>query len=192
MSPKAHHALIVIDMLVDYFDRLPVLARQRGRLVAGINELARQFRRAGQPVIWVRQEFKPDLSDAFLTMRRDRIAVTIAGTPGAEIVPDLDRHHDDRVVVKRRYSAFFGSTLDELLAELKPETLVMAGINTHACVRTTAVDAFQRDWDVIVAADGVGSYDDEHHRVTLRYLDGRIARVMTNPEIVRELARRTS
>jgi nicotinamidase-related amidase len=180
-------ALIIVDMLRDFFDRQPVLAAQRGPLSAAINELARAFRDAGQPVIWIRQEFKADLSDAFLEMRRHGIQVTIKGTDGCEILPELDRRSDDRVIVKKRYSAFFGTVLDELLRELEPDVLVLAGINTHACIRTTAIDAYQRDYDVIIAADCVGSHDDEHHRVTLQYLDDRIVRLMSSEEIVERL-----
>src|SRR5690606_591882 len=130
----------------------------------------------GQPVIWVRQEFAPDLSDAFLLMRKTGTKVTIAGTEGCELLPDLARLETDRVIVKKRYSAFFRTELDEVLAELGTRTLVLAGINTHACVRMAAIDAYQRDFDVIVAVECVASYDAEHHRVTLRYLEGGIAR----------------
>jgi nicotinamidase-related amidase len=132
-------ALIVIDMLVDFFERQPALAAQRAALAAAINDLARSFRAARQPVIWIRQEFKPDLSDGFLEMRRHGIKVTIEGTDGCRILPELYRHSDDRVIVKKRYSAFFGTALDDLLGEIRPDVLVLAGINTHACIRTTAI-----------------------------------------------------
>ena len=52
-----------------------------------------------------------------------------------------------------------------------------------------AIDAYQRDWEVILAADCVGSYDQEHHEISLRYMKGKIASVMTNEEIRSLLAR---
>ena len=177
-------ALLVIDMLVDFFERHPALTAERSRLVRGINSAARAFRDAGQPVIWVRQEFAPDLNDAFLLMRRTGTKVTIAGTDGCQVLPELEKLGTDPVIVKKRYSAFFRTNLDELLADLGARSLVLAGVNTHACVRMAAIDAYQRDYDVIVASDCVASYDAEHHRVTLRYLDG-IARLMETPEIAR-------
>src|SRR5215471_8254039 len=139
------YLLIVIDLLNDYFRQHSSLAAQRDQLVASVNRLATAFRQAQQPIIWVRQEFAPDLSDAFLRMRRENVHVTIAGTDGCELLPDLDRLPTDRVIVKKRYSAFFGTGLDEMLATMRPTTLVLAGINTHACVRMTAIDAYQRD-----------------------------------------------
>jgi isochorismate hydrolase len=47
----------------------------------------------------------------------------------------------------------------------------------------TAIDAYQRDWEVILAADCVDSYDREHHEVSLRYMDGKIATSMGNDAI---------
>jgi nicotinamidase-related amidase len=180
--------LLVIDLLNDYFRQQARLAAQRGPLVAAVNRLAAVFRRAGQPVIWVRQEFAPDLNDAFLRMRKENLHVTIAGTDGCELLPELERHASDLVLVKKRYSAFFGTDLDETLAAIRPEVLVLAGINTHACVRTTAIDAYQRDYEVIVASDCVASYDADHHEVTRRYLDAGIARFVPSAQIVRMVA----
>lgn len=186
------YTLIVIDMLLDFFERSDSLAARRAGLAARINELGRAFRAHDQPVIWVRQEFRPDLRDAFLEMRRKNVVITIAGTEGAQILPELERDSREVVVVKKRYSAFFGTQLDSVLAELSPSFLVLAGINTHACVRTTAIDAYQRDFDVIVASDCIASYDPQHHSVTVNYLDGKVARFLDNAGIHELLATRGS
>jgi maleamate amidohydrolase len=158
--------LLVVDMLLDSTRELVAMMRERGL-----------------PVIWVRQEFEPDLSDAFPEMREKGIRVVIKGTPGAEIVSELSPAEGEPVVVKKRYSAFFGTTMDEWLARLRPDAVILAGVNTHACIRTTAIDAYQRDWRVVLAADCIGSYDQEHHEVSLRYMKGKIAEVTGNGEI---------
>src|SRR5262245_27407637 len=180
---RARFLLLVIDLVNDYFRLHARLAAQRDELVSAVNRLSSAFRRHRQPVVWVRQEFAPDLSDAFLDMRRHNLCVTIAGTDGYELLPELERHPSDRVIVKKRYSAFFGTDLDEVLTALRPRTLVVAGVNTHACVRTTVIDAYQRDYEVLVAVDGVASHDAEHHEVTKRYLHGKIARFLPSDEI---------
>jgi len=177
--------LLVIDMLRDFLDQWK--AEPRRRLVDSINDLSGMMRAHGFPIIWVRQEFEPDLRDAFREMKRSGMLVTIKGTPGADLVPELKVAPTDRVLVKKRYSAFFGTTLDQWLAELNPDVLILAGVNTHACVRMTAIDAYQRDWEVILAADCIGSYDREHHEVSLRYMRGKIADISTNQEIAARL-----
>ena len=78
--PATKYLLLVIDLLNDYFRPPAPLAAQRDSLVASVNRLAAAFRQAKQPIAWVRQEFAPDLSDAFLRSRRENHRVTIAGT----------------------------------------------------------------------------------------------------------------
>ena len=176
--------LIIVDMLNDFFERSPILANERARLVTNTNLLIAAFRSAGLPVFWIRQEFAPDLHDAFQEMRTNNVSITIAGTPGCQLLSELDCLPDDCVIIKKRYSAFFGTDLDAHLVRLQPDFLVVAGVNTHACVRMTAVDAYQRDHKVVVAVDCVASHDTEHHDVTLRYLDGHICRVLPVHDIL--------
>jgi hypothetical protein len=40
---------------------------------------------------------------------------------------------------------------------------------------------------VVLAAECVESYDEEHHDMTKRYLDGAIAHLLTNREIIKML-----
>jgi len=173
--------LIVIDMLNDFLAHWEPGRRQA--LVEAMNHLVQIMRRRSHPIIWVRQEFEPDLRDAFPEMRAKGIHINIKGTPGCKIVSELIPAAADTVIVKKRYSAFFGTDLDEILAELKPDSIILAGINTHACIRTTAIDAYQRDWTVVLALDCVDSYDREHHEVSLRYMKDKLATVLTNREI---------
>jgi isochorismate hydrolase len=52
----------------------------------------------------------------------------------------------------------------------------------------TAIDAYQRDYEVLVASDCVASYDAEHDEVTRRYLESGIARFVLSAEIAKLLA----
>jgi nicotinamidase-related amidase len=83
----------------------------------------------------------------------------------------LERGEGEPVIIKKRYSAFFGTDFEARLVPFQPMTLVVSGVNTHACVRTTVIDAYQRDFDVVVASDCTASYDDHHHEVTRQYLN---------------------
>lgn len=179
--------LIVIDMLNDFLSDWEPARRER--LVQAINELIGYVRTASMPLIWVRQEFEPDLRDAFPEMRAKGIHVTIKGTEGCKILEELSSTSSDRVIVKKRYSAFFGTELDRILREIGPGAIILAGINTHACIRTTAIDAYQRDWPVVLASDCIDSYDREHHDISLRYMKDKIAAVMSNREIRSALGR---
>jgi len=102
--------LILIDLVQDYFNpalwpdsRLP---EARQRLVNATNELVGFFRAKHLPIIWFRQEFAPDLSDAFLHVRASGKAYAVRGTTGCQLLPELQVSPEDRILVKTRYSAF--------------------------------------------------------------------------------------
>lgn len=175
-------ALLIIDLLNDYFHDDP-LRSQKNSLVNSVNQLIHVFRANHLPIIWVRQEFSPDLSDAFPEMKKRDVRITIAGTEGAKLLSGLEYRSSDFEVIKKRYSAFFQTNLDDLLLKIKANPIVIAGVNTHACIRTAAIDAYQRDFEIILARDCVSSYDEEHHRVSLKYMDGKIAQVLSNSQI---------
>lgn len=173
---------LFVDLLEDFFAE-PPLSSRRAEIVRAANELAALARAHDAPIVWVRQEFAPDLSDAFLSMRQTGRRVTIAGSPGSRLLAELDRRPHDHEIVKKRYSAFFGTGLDELLRSLGCTHVVVCGVNTHACVRTTAVDAYQRDFHVILARDAIASYDEEYHRESMRYLARSIGTALDNAEL---------
>ena len=175
------NCLIVIDMQNDFLERLE--DDDRAGLILNTNQLIDLFRVAGCPVIWIQQLLSPDLSDAPLLIRDRGISVVIDGTSGAKIHSDLARNADDTVVTKKRYSAFFGTDLEEILKDLAPERVTLAGVNTHACVRATAIDAYQRDMRVLLASDCLASHDPEHGRISMAYMDRNIALAMTNEQI---------
>jgi nicotinamidase-related amidase len=175
-------SVLFVDMQVDFFAHQR-LSQRRADLVTSTNGLIAIARRAGAPVVWIKQEFSPDLADASLEVRRSGIRVVISGTAGASMLPELDVRAADRVFIKRRYSAFFGTDLEACLVASGCQQLIVAGINTHACIRATVVDAYQRDYDIILARDCIESHDRDHHEITLRYLDGKLGRGMSNDQI---------
>ena len=181
-------ALFVIDMLNDCFGHAE-LQRLRPSLCSSINELTAVARAAGHPVIWVRQEFEPDLSDAMLDMKSKNIHMFIKGTAGPLILDELDRSDADLELVKKRYSMFFQTGLDALLRQLGTDRIILAGVNTHACIRVAAVDAYQRDFEVMIVRECVASKDAHHHEVTLDYLDGGVARLVTLNEVKQQFSR---
>lgn len=179
--------VLIIDLLNDFFENSPIIADERRAIAAATNELTHTARRSGCHLIWIRQEFAPDLRDAPLEVRGKRIPVTISGTPGCQWLPELVRDPSQPEIIKKRYSAFFNTDLDTRLTALRCSRVVLAGINTHACIRTTAIDAYQRDYEVLIADDCTTSHDVEHHRVTKQYMNGKIAQFVANSQLSRIL-----
>ena len=167
-------------MQVDFFLPHPRLMQNRPKLTANINALA-----AIAPQ-WLPRDMGQAgfcLHDAPLEVRRGGHRIVIEGTEGANLLPELDFGASDTILVKKRYSAFFGTQLDSNLKDLDCKQIVVAGVNSHACLRATVIDAYQRDRDVLLAQDCIDSHDEQHHSVSMRYMDGKLGVAMNNEQI---------
>lgn len=175
-------ALLIIDMQNDFFgsERLQSL---KDELIEKINSLATIARKKSIPVIWVRQEMKADMSDAPRGIKKAGKPLVVVGTPGAQLLEGLQKEAGDYEVIKTRYSPFYKTELEDLLKKLGIDTLVISGINTHACVRMAAIDGYERDYEIILAVDCANSHDEEHHKISVKYLSSKIAHIMTNAQI---------
>jgi nicotinamidase-related amidase len=180
-------ATIFIDMQVDFFLPHPRLTRSRLQLATNVNALATIARRNRSHVIWVKQVFAADLHDAPLEVKRGGHRIVIEDTDGAKLLSEIEVGLSDSTLIKKRYSAFFGTNLDSILDGLACKRIVVAGVNTHACVRATVIDAYQRDYAVLLAQDCIDSHDEQHHSISMRYMDGKLGVAMTNNQIDIEL-----
>jgi nicotinamidase-related amidase len=160
-------ALLVLDMLNDFMTGK--LANPRAeRIVPNIQRLLERARadRGRWIVAYANDAHLP--SDFELRVWGEH---AMAGTHGAEIIPELAARDGDYVLPKRFYSSFQETGLDPLLRQFGVDTLVLTGQHTHICVRHTTADAFFRGYQVIVPPDAVESISEDDHRSGLRYLD---------------------
>ena len=97
------------------------------------------------------------------------IAVCRTGERGADFAGPRPLP-DEAVVVKTRYSGFFGTDLETRLRALGVDTVVVCGLTTECCVAATARDAFERDFHVFLAADACAAYDPDLHAASLKSL----------------------
>ena len=103
----------------------------------------------------------------------------IEGTPEAEIIPELARYQGE-VIHKRRFSAFFDTSLEEKLRELKPEKLIVGGVCTDICVLHTVADARNRNYEVEVSVDCVATYDEKEHHAALKHIEKTLGAKLTS------------
>lgn len=163
MSRK--YAVLVVDMLNDFVTG--ALKCDRGlKIVPKTAELLNGCREKGIPVIFCNDAHIKGI-DHELKLWGDH---AIAGTEGAEVIPELQLCEKDYVVPKRRYSGFFHTDLDLLLKELGVDTVIMTGLHTHMCVRHTSADAYQLGYSVVVAKDATDSFTQEDYDYGIKYL----------------------
>lgn len=153
-------ALLVIDMLKDFIDQggaLEIGESGRG-IVSFVREKIDKFRAENCPIIYIADNHEPD--DKEFDMFPPHC---IAGTKGAEIIKDIDVKPEDKIIKKRRYSAFFGTDLDLTLREKEVNALSLVGVCTNICVLYTAADARNLAYKVNIYEEGVASFDEKAH-----------------------------
>ena len=94
----------------------------------------------------------------------------IQGTEESQVIRELSGY-DGEYIPKKRYSAFFGTNLEERLKELKPEKVIVCGVCTDICVMHTIADARNRDYVVEVPINCVASFDREAHLHALKHME---------------------
>src|SRR4051812_6086927 len=117
-------AFIFVDLLEDFFSK-PPLSERREALSIAVNDLSSFARAHGFPVVWVRQEFEPDLSDAIRSMRETGTSITIRGTAGCDVIKEIELDRSGAEMIKKRYRAFFGTGLGGLLESFRWRPLVV-------------------------------------------------------------------
>ncbi len=163
MNNKA--AVLVVDMLNDFVTG--ALKCDRGlAIVPKTAELLKGARKAGVPVVFCNDAHLKGV-DHELKLWGDH---AIAGTKGAEVIPELELCEKDYVVPKRRYSGFFHTDLDLLLKELGVDTVIMTGLHAHMCVRHTSADAYQLGYNVVAVTDAMDSFTEEDYTYGIKYL----------------------
>ena len=162
---KEKAAIIVVDMLNDFVTG--ALKCDRGlAIVPATARLLKGARTAGVPVVFSNDAHLKGIDREFEVWGEH----AVAGTKGAEVIPELELCDKDDVVPKRRYSGFFHTDLDLLLRELGVDTVIMTGLHAHMCVRHTSADAFQLGYKVVVATDATDSFTEEDYNIGIKYL----------------------
>lgn len=176
-------AVIVVDMLNDFVTG-PIKCDRAQRIIPHLQDLLKAAREKGVHVIYTCDAHLKGI-DHELELWGDH---ALAGTEGAQIIPELAPTEKDFIIHKRRYSGFCGTDLDILLRELGVETLIITGMQAHICVQHTAADAFYLGYRLIVPSDGIEAFTEEILENELGYLKQMYgAEIVTVDEIVERL-----
>jgi len=162
-------ALVVIDL-----DNATVGANvDCQQLVPGVNELARAVRSAGGVVAWVLSHMAvmPRHFAAILgvELARKYFDDGQGSGGGTTLWRTLDRAPDDLLALKSGASAFFPGkcNLKEQLDPFGIDTLLIAGAVTNICCESSARDAVELEYKVILVSDLLAGHAHGLHEATL-------------------------
>lgn len=189
----AKAALILIDLINEIIDEkgkfagagYPQQVQKKG-LLAKANAAIAKARKKGIEVIFVRVGFSAGHRDCPESSPLFGMAKQYAALPldnwATEIHPALQRQEDDMIVRKPRVSALYGTPLEAILRARGIDTVLLGGVTTDLAVQTTARDAHDRDYTVVVLEDLCAASTEEEHQATIATL-GKIARIATSDSV---------
>ena len=130
---RPNSALLVVDV------QNGVVAgnHERDAVVANVASLVEKARGRGVPVVWIQH------SDEGLARETDEW----------RIVPELAPAEDEPLVEKNYGDAFEATTLESVLDGLGVGSLLVAGAQTDACIRSTLHGALARGYDATLVSD---------------------------------------
>lgn len=133
---------------------------------------------------WTRHQIIPH------SYRWDAGPTALKDTWESEFVDELkDLAESSReVIVKHRFSAFLDTRLDTVLRMRDVRMLILTGMATTHCIECTARDAYQRDYDVIIASEAVAALSQEGHKASLRIMDQVFGKVLPVDDVLRLIA----
>lgn len=183
-------ALLIVDFVQAYLDpQSPLYAGVEDALEKTI-ELLAAARRAGIPVFWTNVEYQPGGTDGGVFYRKlPVLSVFDRGSPLGAFAAGLSPREGEPVVTKQYPSAFFGTSLDEMLRERGVDSVLIAGVTTSGCIRASAVDAMQYGFVPLVVREAVGDRSPEPHEANLFDLQVKYADVVSLAEAVAYLGK---
>ena len=160
-------AVIVVDMLRCFMEAgNPLYAGDKARqIIPAVQKLLERELARESKIFFICDNHDPD--DLEFKMFPPHC---IAGTPEAEVIPEL-AGYPGKKIPKKRYSGFFNTDLEARLKELEPDKLIICGVLTDICVLHTAADARNRDYQVEVPVDCVASPDEKAHQFALEHIE---------------------
>lgn len=158
----ARAALVLID-LQNGIASLPLAPRSGAEIVAHAITFAEKFRAAGGLVVPVHVGWHDDFGDALRPQVEQPPSHASALPPDwMDFVPGLVQA-GDVTITKRQWGAFHGTELDLQLRRRGRDTIVLGGIATNFGVESTARQAWELGYQLIIAEDLCSSLDPAAH-----------------------------
>ena len=190
IAESSRHALLLIDVQNDFLDRLSV-AGSTMDLVSRIASLLSFCRKQKIPVFHIQTRTNAEGWDRMPHWIKNNYHACIEGTKGALPPDSLSPEDGETIVFKHFFNAFNHTELASALRARRVDTLMMAGLYLHGCIRSTALEAYEQGYTVWVADDAVGSTEPLHAELSRNWLEQRAATFLSVSDIKQRIDNET-
>jgi nicotinamidase-related amidase len=155
-QPTHDQVLLVVDMITDYaYPDAEAVYPAAERALPAIVRARAAADAAGVPVVYAN-----DLAGDWRCDRELGVRRALEGRRPDLVRPIVPRT-DDVFFFKGQHSAFYGTPLEHMLDRMETRQVVLTGQVTEQCILYSALDAYVRDYEVVVLTDAVAALDDE-------------------------------
>ncbi len=181
LDPR-HTALVLIDLQAGVMG-MPMAPHTAADVLARGVTLAEHFRAKGAPVVLVRVSFSPGGADR-LSQPTD-VQMSFTPPPGwDELSPAFGSDERDIRITKHQWGAFYGTELDLQLRRRGITTIVLGGISTNIGVESTARDAYELGYALVLAEDAMAGSSAEAHAFAVMTIFPRLGRVRSTQQVL--------
>ena len=177
-------ALVLVDMIEGFTNAECPLGCDCPEVVAANARLLQVFRKHGLPVFFTTVVYHNETQARVFRKRVPALNVLTPDSRWVRVDQRLAPQAGETVVEKQWASAFHGTDIDAQLRELGVDSLVVTGLTTSGCVRATAVDGLQHDYQVVVPREAVGDRNQEAHEANLFDLHAKYVDVWSVAEVI--------
>lgn len=152
-------ALVVVDLTRGFTEDAYPSGADLTDVVEATATLVDAARPARVPVIWTAIAYSAAEAEGHSVTWLEKapgMRALVEGTQAVALDPRLPSSPEDRLVVKKGASAFFGTSLAAALVGLGCDTVLVCGATTSGCVRATVVDAVQSGFPALVPHECTG------------------------------------
>ena len=153
-------AIIIID-LQKYFYKLAT-PKFENKINPNIEKLLKFAREEKIKIIHIKTVYKKDKSNWPEAYKTRDAMWCMENTEDCKIIPSALPQPNETVIIKKRFSSFYETELDEVLQQNKIDTLFIAGFSGDVCVRMTTMDAFNRGYNLFWVSDCIDSLFEDY------------------------------
>ncbi|MDR3459027.1 MAG: aldehyde dehydrogenase family protein [Verrucomicrobiae bacterium] len=175
-------ALLLVDLQTDYLAAAGLQPDAEG-LTARAATLLGACRASRIPVIHIWTTIRRDDDRRLPHWKKTNRWQCVIGTAGHRPPAPLQPLGHETVIHKSGFNGFAGGGLDAALQKIKCDTVVIAGLHLHTCVRTVAAESLERGLAVFLIEDAVASDDPLLAAGTRRWLAARGVEFVSSDEI---------
>jgi nicotinamidase-related amidase len=181
-------ALVLIDLQKGIVGR-ELTPYAAAKVLENAARAGQQFNKAGGLVVAVHVAFAANGADRLQQPVDAPMVAPPGGTPPdwSELAPEIAALGAAVVITKRQWSAFHGTELDLQLRRRKISTIVLGGIATNFGVESTARDAWQHGYEVLIAEDMCSSMGAGLHEFAIQNILPRLGRIRSTADILSAL-----